>query len=78
MEVSGQLLASPHYPQGNNPWVGLRTGLEAVESLAPAGTQTPAVQPVARRYTDWAIPTHWVYINPLKPCGYYRPMNHPL
>jgi hypothetical protein len=26
------------------------------KNLAPAGNQTPAVQPVARRYTDWAIP----------------------
>jgi hypothetical protein len=23
--------------------------------LAPAGNQTPAVQPVARRYTDWTL-----------------------
>jgi hypothetical protein len=26
-------------------------------NLASVGTRTPAVQPVARRYTDWAIPT---------------------
>jgi hypothetical protein len=27
------------------------------KNLAPAGIRTPAVQPVARRYADWAIPT---------------------
>jgi hypothetical protein len=27
------------------------------KNLAPAGNRTPAVQPVARRYTDWVIPT---------------------
>jgi hypothetical protein len=26
------------------------------KSLALVGNQTPAVQPVARRYTDWAMP----------------------
>jgi hypothetical protein len=26
------------------------------ESLAPVGNRIPAVQPVAHRYTDWAIP----------------------
>jgi hypothetical protein len=36
-------------------WVSPRVRLNAVEkrkSLAPAGNRTPAVQPVARRYTD--------------------------
>jgi hypothetical protein len=27
------------------------------KNLSPAGNRTPVVQPVARRYTDWAIPT---------------------
>jgi hypothetical protein len=26
------------------------------KSLAPTGNRTPAVQSVARRYSDWAIP----------------------
>jgi hypothetical protein len=26
------------------------------ENIVPVENQTPAVQPVARRYTDWAIP----------------------
>jgi hypothetical protein len=30
------------------------------ESLDPAGNQTPAIQSVARRYADWAMPAHGV------------------
>jgi hypothetical protein len=41
-------------------WVGPRASLAAVEkkkkSLAPTGNWTPAVQPVAIRHTDKAIP----------------------
>jgi hypothetical protein len=38
-------------------WVGPRAAMHAVgeNSLAPAGNRTPDVQPVARRYTDWAM-----------------------
>jgi hypothetical protein len=40
-------------------WVGSWSGLDAVEKtkICTAGNQTPAFQPVARRYTDWATPT---------------------
>jgi hypothetical protein len=45
-------------------WIGGWMGPRAVWmlsrrdiSLAPTGNRTPAVQPVASRYTDWAIPT---------------------
>jgi hypothetical protein len=40
-------------------WVGTTAGLDAVEQskfLVPATNPTPALQTVARRYTDWAIP----------------------
>jgi hypothetical protein len=56
-------MPQPLYPIGKSlgahwvgGWVDLRTGLDAVEwvqkSLAPARNRNPAVQPVARRYTD--------------------------
>jgi len=38
-------------------WVGLRAGLAGVENLSPAGIRSRTVQPVAIRYTDYAIPT---------------------
>jgi hypothetical protein len=67
MEVSSQLHASDAFPPGKEPpcthWidirVGSRAGLDTVEKgefLASAGNGTPAVQAVARRYIDWAIP----------------------
>jgi hypothetical protein len=40
-------------------WVGPKGGLDAVgeeKNPVPARNRTLAVQPVARRYTDWAIP----------------------
>jgi hypothetical protein len=67
MVVSGQLHAPAASPPGKEPpvpivyeagwapepvWT-LRSG---EKSLAPAGNQIPAVQLVACRYTDWAIP----------------------
>jgi hypothetical protein len=30
------------------------------KSLAPAGYRTPAIQPIARRYTDWAMSVQYV------------------
>jgi hypothetical protein len=59
MEVSGQLHAPVALLPGKDPLVPI--GKEAgwtpeqwsiVKSLVPAGNQTLAVQPVARRYTD--------------------------
>jgi hypothetical protein len=39
-------------------WVGHRTGLEVSEKkITPAGIRTPAVQPVARLYTEQGILT---------------------
>jgi hypothetical protein len=42
-------------------WVGPRAGLDAMEkreAVAPARNRTRTVQPVSRRYTDWAIPPY--------------------
>jgi hypothetical protein len=40
-------------------WLGSRAGRRYGEekNINPAGNQTPAVQTLVRRYTDWAIPT---------------------
>jgi hypothetical protein len=56
---------SSYTPRGNRPRCPLgrrldepqrRSGRCWVEkNLAPAGKRTPTVQPVARRYTDWAV-----------------------
>jgi hypothetical protein len=53
-------------PRGKRPWYPLnrvclspRVGLDAVEkrkSFDSDGNQIPAVQPIARRYTVWAVP----------------------
>jgi hypothetical protein len=63
MEVSGQLHAAAALPRGNSPRYPLNkeagwapylvfTLWSREEFLAPAGNRTPAIQPVARRYTD--------------------------
>jgi hypothetical protein len=42
-------------------WVGLKAGLDAVEKrtkFAPSGDRTPAVNPVPRRYANWALSQH--------------------
>ena len=40
-------------------WVGPRAGLnECGKSRFQTGFDPRAVQPIASRYTDWAIPTH--------------------
>jgi hypothetical protein len=49
----------PLYPR-----VGPRDGLDAAENrffFGLAGNRTPAVQSVARRYTDWAIAIHRIH-----------------
>jgi hypothetical protein len=53
------------YSRGKSPlrtnclggWMGPRTGVDALKmrKFCPTGNPTPAVQSVARRYTDWAI-----------------------
>jgi hypothetical protein len=66
MEVSDQLHAPAPLPPGERTagtrwvggWVGPRAYLDAVKkrkSLSPAANRTPAVQPVARRCTDWVV-----------------------
>jgi hypothetical protein len=67
MEMGGQLHTPTALPQGKEPPVSI--GYEAVwapelvwtlwkrEKSCTAGNQTRAAQPVARRYTDCAIPT---------------------
>jgi hypothetical protein len=69
MEVSGQLHAPAALPPGKEPpvpfgiggWVGPRTVLNAVvkrkipSPRRESNPRTPIVQPVAQRYTDWAI-----------------------
>jgi hypothetical protein len=65
MAVSGQLHASV-LPSGKDPrthwlrgWVGPRGGLDVVEKRKSytVGNRNRAIQPIALRYTDWAIPT---------------------
>jgi hypothetical protein len=69
MEVSGQLNAPAALPPGKEPlgthliggWVGPRAVLDAVEkrkiqsSRQQSNPRTQIFQPVAQRYTDWAI-----------------------
>ena len=41
-------------------WVGPRAGLDGCgKSRPPPGSDPRTVQPVASRYTDWAIPAHF-------------------
>jgi hypothetical protein len=50
------MAALTHWTGG---WVGPSVGLDAVEqekSLATASNRAPAVQSVARHYTNWVIP----------------------
>jgi hypothetical protein len=54
--TSGETAPVTHWIGG---WVGPTAGLDAMEKekyLTPAGNRTTAVQPVARRYIDSAIP----------------------
>jgi hypothetical protein len=74
MEVSGQLHGPTALPMRTRPgihwiggWVGPRANLELWRrtNVALAGFRTPAVQPVARRYIDWVIPTLIAPCSPL-------------
>jgi len=64
MRVGGQRYASPTLPLGKIPGahcigdrVGPRAGLDGCgKSRLPRGFDPRTVQPVASRYTDWAIP----------------------
>jgi hypothetical protein len=68
MVVSGQLHAPAAYHQGKSPWYpldrrlgGPQNRLDAVlkrkipSHRRESNPRTPIVQPVAQRYTDWAI-----------------------
>jgi hypothetical protein len=68
LDVSGELHAPAAWPQGNSPWYPLdrrlggpqsRSGRRAEEEDSQphreSNPRTPIVQPVAQRYTDWAI-----------------------
>jgi hypothetical protein len=67
MEVSGQLHATAAFPSGKSPRYPLDRRVGGLQSLsgrcgeekdvALAENRTPAVQPVACRYTDSVIPT---------------------
>jgi hypothetical protein len=69
LEVSGQLHVPAALPPGKSPgthfiggWVDPRVGLDYMEKwkfFTLPGLELPlplVVQPVASRYTDWAIP----------------------
>jgi hypothetical protein len=69
MEMSCQLHASASLPLGKelSAPIRLEAGLASEpvwtlrrreKSLTPAGNRTPISQPVARRYTDWALSVH--------------------
>jgi hypothetical protein len=73
LEVSGQLHTPAALPSEKEPlvprgWVGLRAGLDAVvkrkiPSLRwESNPRTSIVQPVAQRYTNWAITALKIFI----------------
>jgi hypothetical protein len=66
MKVGGQIHAAAALPPGKRPGthcigglVGPRAGLDGCgKSRPPPGFDPRTVQPVASRYTDYAIPAH--------------------
>jgi hypothetical protein len=69
MGVSGQHHApAALYPQGKDPWVGPRAGLDTEDIgkiICPrrgSNPDRPVVQPVVRHYTAWATPAPRVTI----------------
>jgi hypothetical protein len=73
LEVSGQLHVPAASPPGRSPgthfiegWVDPRAGLDDMEKwkflTLPGLELVPllVVQPVVSRYTDWAIPAHFL------------------
>ena len=65
MEVGGQRHVPAALPPGKRGgthftgcWVGPEAGLDGRKISSPPGFDPRTVQPVASRYTDWAIPAH--------------------
>ena len=62
MRVGGQRHARPLYPRERpvthciGGWVGPRAVLDGCKNLASPGCDPRTVQPIASRYTDYAIP----------------------
>jgi hypothetical protein len=55
-----------HFTYGNDSvpilyedWMAPGPVWTGAENLAPTGIRSPDVQPVASRYTDWAIPVNY-------------------
>jgi len=70
MGVGGQHNAPAALPPGKTRWPSYRRLGESQgrsgrvrKILSPPGSDPRAVQPVASRYTDWAIPAHTVQLN---------------
>jgi hypothetical protein len=69
MEMGGERHAPAALPPGNRPrtyfiggWAGPKAGLYRYEkSHPPLGFDHRSVEPIASRYTDWAIPAHWLF-----------------
>jgi hypothetical protein len=75
MEAGGNTTPRPLYPRETpgthciGGWVGPRAGLNRVRKISPPpGLDPRTVQPVASRYTDWAIPdrTATIHLNATK------------
>jgi hypothetical protein len=64
MEVSGQLHAPAALPPGKEPLVPVLDTVVKRKIPSPrreSNPRTPIVQPVAQRYTDWAITALTLY-----------------
>jgi hypothetical protein len=79
--VSGQLHAPAALPQGKSPWYPLNRRLGGPQSRSgcphrESNPRTPIVQPVAQRYTDWAITALFMfkvnYINVKLSCYIFK------
>jgi hypothetical protein len=87
MEVSGQLHNPALHPWGKSPLYPMDRSLGGLQSRfkvmkqrkspAPTRNRIPAVQPVSRRYTDWAMRQNMVKICP-QYCIVKRRCTHPV
>jgi hypothetical protein len=73
----------PLYPQGKS-WVGPRAVLDAVvkrkipSTRLESNPRTPIVQPIAQRYTDWAITSKCIAITGSEINRYNRRIAQPV